>query len=159
MNLVKHPSAFGFRKGIEFSVTPSGRLRDVAVDGTARAGPGVYVAWLDPKGTALKVGAAPTSVWDCWAGPLRLMEACDGGEALRGDAWSDRAALVKAAAGQKVGVWWKAACRGRIDYAEQEGFAPVSLAEAEARFLQWYYHPVFGRAPAERSLPEIVATD
>lgn len=159
MNQLKHPSAFGFRKGIEFSVTPSGRLRDVAVDSAARGGPGVYVAWLEPKGEALKVGAAATSVWDCWSGALRLMEACDGGEALCGDAWSDRAALVRAAAGQKVGVWWKTACRGRIDYAEEEGFAPVSLAEAEERFLNWYYHPVFGRLPADRGLPEILATD
>ena len=159
MNLVKHPSAFGFRKGIEFSVTPSGRLQDVTVDSAARGGAGVYVAWLEPKGAALKVGASSISVWDCWSGSLRLMEACDGGEALCGDAWSDRAALVHAAAGQKVGIWWKTACHGRIDYAEEEGFAQVSLAEAEERFLHWYYHPVFGRAPVDRGLPEILATD
>lgn len=69
---------------------------------------------------------------------------------MKPNEWLDQQRLVAAAAGQNLILWFKAAETTSIAYAAGEGYPMVSIAEAEERFLDWYYAPLFGHALGER---------
>lgn len=89
-------------------------------------------------------------MWARWSGIVRVMNAARGVQTRKPNEWADQERLVEPSLGQAVTVWFKPAERVSIAYASEENFPSISLAEAEERFLDWYYAPLFGRALGER---------
>jgi len=71
---------------------------------------------------------------------------------LKSNEWEDQRRFHFHSSGQQVTVWFKNAEKAAIGYASAEGFPEVSLAEAEERFLDWYYAPRFGQPLGPRRL-------
>jgi len=143
--MIKHPRELGFKLGLVIRIGEPAFITKEMPD-ASKLHDVVYVALLAEnsrsleKGNALKIGQAKGSLMSRWGRLVSIFKRVK----LRKNERNDRRKWLRAANGEEVSVWMKAAGKIEIPYAKGLTRSLFSTRGAEEEFLDQYYQPKLG---------------